>query len=207
MDSTRVIGVYLAAGVSRRMGQNKLNLPLGNTYLGSIAFKEALESKLDMTIAVLRKGVSPKWLSPFTEQKNYRILECENASLGQSHSLKKGINAAENLKAAAVIVLLGDQPLVPAKLINLLIDEFAASPSVPFIACLHKGIPKPPVLLSRCFFRLVQKLEGDQGARVFLNESGRFIEIEDDDYFFDADTQDDYQFLLKNWGTLMERKG
>jgi molybdenum cofactor cytidylyltransferase len=207
MGNPGLVGIFLAAGTSSRMGINKLNLPLGNQFLGSMAFRAALQSKLHTTIAIIRKENSLQWLAPFSNQKNYRMVECEDAYKGQSFSLKAGVTAADKAGAAGVIVLLGDQPLVTPWLINQLIDEFHDSPTTSNIAYLHKGIPKPPVLLARSLFPAIAKLEGDQGARALIRGTGKIIELEDNDYFFDVDTQDDFKFLAENWKVLEERKG
>ncbi|WP_066366729.1 nucleotidyltransferase family protein [Neobacillus fumarioli] len=206
MDAAELIGIYLAAGSSRRMGCNKLNLPLGDSYLGSMALTEALQSKLQKIMIVTKRDSPLHWLASFSNQKIDKLLECENAYKGQSVSLKAGIKEAQKQNAAGVIVILGDQPLVPSKLINQLIDEFHISPFAPFIACLHQGIPKPPVLLAKCLFPAVLKLNGDQGARKLLSGSGKLITAEDD-YFFDVDTPEDYRLIVNNWEILRGRKG
>lgn len=200
MDHTGLVGVYLAAGKSSRMGSNKLNLPLGNQFLGGIALRAALESRLDVTIAVTREGDSLHWLAPFSKDKGLRFLECKDADNGQSASLKAGVNAAQEFGGEGVVVLLADQPLVTTGMINRLMDKFQGS--VDYISYLHNGVMKPPVLLGRSLFPRIMELSGDQGARSLLRgdceNRGKRIEMDKDVYFFDVDTIEDYHFLLKN---------
>lgn len=199
MDSSGIVGIYLAAGKSRRMGINKLNLPLDQKYLGSKAFRAALESKLDSTIAVTRQGDSLHWLAPFSKIKGWSRVYADG---GQSASLKAGVKAAVELGVEGVVVMLADQPLVSAGLINRLVDEFQKSHGDFYISFLHKGIVTPPILLAKQLFLDLMELDGDQGARALIRgvwkDKGRQIEIEDETYFFDVDTKEDYDLLLES---------
>ncbi|MFK9090448.1 NTP transferase domain-containing protein [Bacillus salipaludis] len=207
MDHSGLVGVYLAAGKSSRMGRNKLNLPLGIHCLGSIALRAALESKLEITFAVTRKGDSLHWVAPFSQKRGLRIIECEEADSGQSESLKTGVKAAVELGAAGVVVLLADQPFVTTEVINKLIDLFQGSEE--FIAYSNYDVLKPPVLLSKRLFPRIMDLSGDQGARRLLRNAavGKQIKLDNDIYFFDVDTIEDYQFLLRNGPFLRDGEG
>jgi molybdenum cofactor cytidylyltransferase len=196
MEDSRLVGIYLAAGKSSRMGQDKLNLPLGNMFLGSMAFKEAIESKLDSVIAVTRKGFSQQWMTPFTNLGGWEKIEVEGSS--QSESLKAGLKKAEECRAEGVLVLLADQPFVTRKMINQLIEEFRETT---FVSFAKNGKGMPPALFSQILFKNLMNLEGDQGARTILRgkakELGRFIEIKDEMKFLDIDTLEDYKKISR----------
>ncbi|WP_042347941.1 nucleotidyltransferase family protein [Bacillus massiliigorillae] len=196
-----LVGIYLAAGKSSRMGRAKLNLPVGNQYLGSMAFHAALESKLSTIIVVTRKGESLQWLTPFLNKKGWICLECSQVDRGQSASLKAGVRLAEEIGAAGVVVLLADQPFVTSGMINRLVDDFQSSHNVSYISYSNNGILKPPALFTRRLFHMLMKLTGDQGARAIIRgemrEQGKQIEIADDLPFLDIDTEEEYHFLLK----------
>jgi molybdenum cofactor cytidylyltransferase len=191
-----VVGVYLAAGKSSRMGTNKLELSVGETCLGSMGFQAALESKLDFTIAITRKEDPLQWLDQFKERKGWGILQCHQADIGQSASLKAGVKAAIALNAGAIVVLLGDQPLITSRIINQLVDCKHSG----FAASTKKGVIMPPILFSQTFFRELLHLNGDEGARRLLRgkgcDQGILVEI-DHDLMMDVDTEKDYQNLLK----------
>ncbi|MGE8077709.1 nucleotidyltransferase family protein [Peribacillus loiseleuriae] len=201
MNHSGLVGIYLAAGKSSRMGRSKLNLPVEHQWLGSMAFRAALESKLDVNIAVTQKGDSLQWLAPFSKNKGWRYLECLAADRGQSASLQAGVRVADEMGAAGVIVLLADQPFVTSKMINQLVDEFESSHIVSYIACSHEGMLKPPVLFARSLFPLLMELTGDQGARAIIRgemkEQGKQIEVANAIHFLDIDTEEEYQSLLK----------
>lgn len=203
MDHTRLVGIYLAAGKSSRMGCPKLNLPLGPLFVGSMALKAALDSKLDSTIVVTRKEDSLHWLTPFSNKKAWRLLECQHANEGLSASLKAGVSDASQLGAAGVVVLLADQPNITPGMINRLVEEFSACQDLDYLAYTHNGIAKPPILITSKLFTLIEKLEGDQGAREILRSRGRargkHLTPEGNDVFFDVDTRDNYELLKEKW--------
>ncbi|WP_413300585.1 nucleotidyltransferase family protein [Bacillus sp. 1P10SD] len=206
MDHTRLVGIYLAAGRSSRMGCSKLNLPLGNSFVGSMAFQSALDSQLGAVIAVTRKEDSLHWLAPFSERMGWRLVECDHADRGLSASLKAGVSAASQLGAFGVVVLLADQPNITYWMINRLIEEYSAFPGYSYISYTHNGVSKPPILITKRLFSLIEKLEGDQGAREIIrgkeSESGKQILLESKERFFDVDTMDDYQYVKKMWQSI-----
>ncbi|MEH7302266.1 nucleotidyltransferase family protein [Neobacillus drentensis] len=206
MDHTRLVGIYLAAGRSSRMGCSKLNLPLGNRFVGSMAFQAALDSKLEAVIAVTRKEDSLHWLAPFSEVLGWRLIDCDQADRGLSASLKAGVSAASQLGASGVVVLLADQPNVTYWMINRLIEEFLGAPDYSYIAYTHNGVSKPPILITKRIFSLIEDLEGDQGAREIIrgreSETGKQILLESNECFFDVDTMEDYQFVKKMWQNI-----
>jgi molybdenum cofactor cytidylyltransferase len=191
----KIIGIYLAAGKSIRMGRNKLELPFRKDFLGSSAFRAALDSKLDVTFAVTRKVDFPRFLSPFLKRKNWSYQYCEEDNNGLSDSLKTGVKKASDWGADAIVVLLADQPFVTAECINQLIKEFTSSPKLLFVSASQNGKCKPPVLLSKEVFPALMMLTGDNGAKGLLQgawkEQGKGVEF-DDQIFIDIDTFDDY---------------
>jgi len=199
MDGTRIVGIYLAAGKSSRMGRNKLNLPIGETFVGSIGFRAAMESQLDVTIAVTRKGDSLHWLAPFSKKGGWKRVEADGK---QSDSLKAGLTAASELEANAVMVLLADQPFVTSVMINQLIAEFCSCSYIPYFSFLDQGLLKPPILIAKELFPAMMCLTGDQGARALLRGEwkgqGKFLEANDGRPFMDIDTKEDYQMFMNS---------
>lgn len=193
MDDSRVIGIYLGAGKSSRMGRNKLELPFGDYCLGSIGFQAALKSRLAWTIAVTRNGDPLNWLAPFSTMRGWSCLQCNDADLGQSASLKAGLKAAISIGAEAVMILLADMPFVSAGLINHFIDEFKEAQDRIYVA----ASMQPPVLFAKSAFPVLLQLEGDQGARTLLQGvwkgRGKLIQFPGNEYMLDIDTVEDYQ--------------
>jgi molybdenum cofactor cytidylyltransferase len=191
----KVIGIYLAAGKSTRMGRNKLDLPFQNDLLGSAAFHSALDSKLDITFVITRKGDPLRFLAPFSKRSGWSYFRCADEKL--SSSLKLGVKKAAEWGADAVVVMLADQPFVTTECINRLVSEFQTHPTTLFVSASQKGVCKPPVLFSKACFPKLMALHGDEGARAFLRSNvGESVEF-DDLIFQDVDTWKDYESI--NW--------
>lgn len=182
------------------MGKNKLDLPLGSNHLGGMAFQEVLHSDLDLTIVITRKGDSFQWLFPFSRNTGWGYVRCKEENKGQSTSIKVGIRAAMSQGADAVIILLADQPFVKREGINKLLSEYSRNPKLNYIGSSQNGVLMPPILFSKSLFDKLMDLEGDKGARSFIRgkieDQGKKIEFEDG-YFFDVDTLEDYNELLR----------
>ncbi|WEG14806.1 NTP transferase domain-containing protein [Pullulanibacillus sp. KACC 23026] len=193
-----ISGIYLAAGNSRRMGSNKLALPLQDTLLGNLALKQAFDSKLDTISVVVPKTGLPEWFDrSFLQEENKRIVvaACEWEEEGQAYSLRTGLKSARSVDPEAIVVLLADQPFVTSNLINDLIDAYQKQP-YPFIAASFGDLPRPPILFSKEMFPELAQLKGDEGARKLLRGSwkdkGLIIPYQDKRLFFDIDTACDY---------------
>lgn len=209
MNSKGLVAIFLAAGKSSRMGENKLALPLGMATVGSSALKTALNSKLDHIIVVTRQDDPLQWLegsffqSPLQEKWSH--CPCRDSDKGQAHSLKCGLQAAIAMKAKGMMVLLGDQPFLLEETINQLIfysdQESLMKENPSYIATSYKGMPRPPILFFPDFVPSLLKLEGDEGARHLLRGSSfikkLLIEMDNDKNFMDIDTKEDYETAVK----------
>lgn len=199
----RIVGIVLAAGKSLRMGRDKLSLPVGKKLLGSFVFESALQSALEKVIVVTAANDTPAWItSPFFEQpsrEKWVHVKSEYSHLGQAHSLQCGIRAAQTYEPAAVMILLADQPFVGMDMINHLINYYCVS-QTSYVAACFEGILRPPVIFSEGWFKELMGLKGDEGARKLLRRGlskGISVAFENPLLFFDVDTMDQYQSLIK----------
>ena len=116
---------------------------------------------------------------------------------GMSTSLRIGL-AATPKDVDGAIILLGDQPLVTAEIINAMIAESAREPDA-IIAASYEGRRGNPVLFPRQYFAELDTTTGDEGGRSVLTrypERVRLVEIDDALAGFDVDTPEEYQALL-----------
>jgi molybdenum cofactor cytidylyltransferase len=194
-----IIGIYMAAGKSSRMGQPKLSIELRKgERLGGIALKVAFQSRLSKIIMVTRSGDNLEWLSGGLSEyesagRCVRVIS-DAADRGMSYSLRCGLEAAAVYKADAAIVMLADQPFITLEMIDRLITAYTLNPELHYVASGDKGLKKPPILWSRTMFPVLAELRGDEGARSIYNSpdyDGAVIEEVLAYRFQDADTLGD----------------
>ncbi len=188
----KVSCIILAAGKSTRMGQQKLLLPYdGKPMIRSIVEK-SLNSNSDQTIVVI--GSHKEELTK--ELAEYAVNLVENILFeeGMLSSVKAGF-ATIHPETGAVIVLLGDQPMVSEEVINHLISVFQKTAKGLIIPTFN-GKRGHPVLISSKYRQSIQMLNPEIGLRdLFLKNSQDILEIEvqTDDVLKDIDTPEDYQ--------------
>ncbi|WP_456279270.1 nucleotidyltransferase family protein [Bacillus sp. AK128] len=202
MSNNKIIGIYLAAGKSSRMGQDKLSLSMGDSKVGILALKEAVSSTLDHTIIVTKETQPSLWMTDHLKQlpphKNWTYIACKEAEYGQAHSLQSGIITAMKMGATGVMVLLADQLFLTKTTIDHLIHRFKENQDkdLTFVAARFREVPRPPILFSKSAFPELLTLKGDQGARTLIKEKklhGIFIDYENETDFIDIDTKEEYE--------------
>lgn len=140
-----IAAIVLAAGASERMEAAKLALPYGeSTLLGSVV-EAALASHVDQTVVVT--GFHAAVIEPLLP---HAVLVVRNPSpqRGNLSSLQTGVQAVG--EAEGIVLLLGDQPEVPAEAIDRLVDRFERDRPWAIVSE-YSGIVSHPFLLSaRC---------------------------------------------------------
>jgi molybdenum cofactor cytidylyltransferase len=197
----KIVGIYLAAGKSTRMGKNKLLLPLGRKTVGAYALHTALDSNLHHIVVVARDD-DPSikhWKSLLTEK--ITVVSCTDSVKGLSRSLNYGIKVANSLKPDGVMILLADQPFIHKKMINQLIAAFIED-GVLYVASSFKDIISPPVLIGKQLFPLLSQLKHDEGVKKLLKDhpsiKGKVIHHKSEELFIDIDTIEEYENVLNN---------
>jgi molybdenum cofactor cytidylyltransferase len=119
---------------------------------------------------------------------------------GLAESLKAGI-AALPPDIAAVIVCLGDMPLVTGRTLDRLIAAWDPDEGRAIVVPTFKGKQGNPILWDRRFFPEILALSGDAGARALLQRHMELvaeIDVGDDAILRDFDT-------VESLATLPER--
>jgi molybdenum cofactor cytidylyltransferase len=195
---TPTAGIILAAGESTRFGEPKQLLTLGGRYLIEWALAAALGSNLDHVVLVLgcEHERIERCLGSATAHPKCEILVNPDYRIGQSASLKAGIlRIAHDFPSA--MFLLGDQPLVDAAVINLLLERYAGSEK-PICVPTHRGTRGNPTLWARPFYPAILKLTGDRGARGIIAahpDQVLAVEIPDPLVFLDIDRREDVETI------------
>lgn len=188
----RSAGVILAAGAARRYGQPKLLLPWrGEAIIRHVA-RAALSAGLDSVVVVT--GEHHKSILDSLVGMNVALVINPDWEKGQSSSLQAGLRALPS-EIGSSVFLLGDQPQIPAGLVQTLIERHAGTLS-PIVAPLVGGQRANPVLFDRVTFPKLMELSGDTGGRsLFSHYPVEWLEWHDTSVLFDVDTPEDYRRL------------
>jgi len=183
--------MVLAAGLSSRMGVNKLMLPLRGKPLVRHAVDAAAAGCCDPIIVVTGNG--NEQIEAALCDPRVRFANNKNVSKGLSESLKCGLKALP-ADCEGVVVLLGDMPFVTPQLIDALIGAFDPVNGRAICAPTHRGRRGNPVLWARQFFPEMLSLEGDAGAKQLMirHEAMLYeLDVADSGPMIDIDSPED----------------
>jgi molybdenum cofactor cytidylyltransferase len=193
--TAKIGAVVLAAGKSSRMGDNKLLLDFHGMPLICHTVDHLLALKLPEVVVVL--GHQAQQVRQALAGRAVRFVTAEDYATGMSASLKAGL-AALPASLDAAMILLGDMPLVSPVLLRRLIAAYNPLEGRSIVLPVHNGKRGNPVLWDRRFFKDMQKLAGDVGARHLIGEHAdqvTEIAVEDSAVLQDIDTPQAYAAL------------
>jgi molybdenum cofactor cytidylyltransferase len=198
---TGKVGVaILAAGMARRMGRQKLLLPLRGKPLLAHVLATASAFPWGDRVAVI--GEPREALTQVCREYNFPVCYNPHYAKGQASSVRL---AAEQLGQGmeAMLFLLGDQPLVSPALIQDIVGTYERqnNPRAIVVPC-HEGQNYSPVLFGAYWRPRLSSLSGDSGGRTILREYPESVvamEWPYKDPFYDVDTWEEYQSLCKKW--------
>jgi len=187
-----ISAIILAAGLSSRMGRNKLLLPLGKQSIIEHVVEIVSKSRVDEIIVVL--GKDAKDIELVLDRFEIKTILNSDYVDGQSTSVKVGIKAINN-RSEGALFFMGDQPMIKVEIINNIIDEFLNSDNSIIVPTYNTKRGNPVLFGSRWFSDLNQ-VQGDKGGRDILKnnlDQVGFIEISDDLFLKDIDDDVVYQ--------------
>ena len=204
-----VSAVVLGAGLSTRMGRNKLLLTFRDKPLVVHAVDTLLASKVGEIIVVLGHESERVWdrldnnqdRVPNVDQRPHiRLVENPDYREGLSTSVRTGVQAISP-EADAIMIYLADQPLLEPADVNRIIEGFAAAKTenktivVPFF----KGERGNPVVLDASLRDSILGIVGDVGCKGVIKrypEKVYAIEMENDHVVRDVDDAQAYERLV-----------
>ena len=192
-DTVVIVGIVLAAGLSRRMGRAKLLLPLD----GKPILRWSVERLLPHVATVL--VVTPPddaAIRQALQGLDVRFVANPHPEAGQGTSIAAGA-AALPATAEAVVIVLGDQPRVPDTLLVDLIATFRRE-GKPIATPVYRGVQGTPVVFAASVFGELQGLDGDAGARAVVRKDPARVAslVLESDMPPDVDTPEDYARLV-----------
>ncbi len=195
-----IVALVLAAGESRRMGQPKLVLPLGPSSVIERVVDACLGSTADRVVVVL--GAYADQVGTRLGQRRVTLAFNPEYREGLSASIRHGLGEA-GPEADAVLIVLGDQPMVSAALIDRVVAAYHAT-GRGIVYPLVGGTRGHPVLLAARYREDILSLRGDVGCRAIVEahaEDACPVMVEDEGPLADVDTQADYARVRGALGT------
>jgi len=188
--------VIMAAGNSRRMGENKLLMELGGKSIIN-AFMDHFPVQLfGKTIVVFSDDLVGRLLSG---KKDITLVQVEKKQ-DKSVTIKAGIEECAGFDG--VMFFTADQPFLTASTVLKLIEEFENDNErivVPFC----EGRNRNPVIFPKSTFKELSEVVGDRGGRDIIDRHKnkmRKVEIKGELQFMDIDTREDYERAKKIFG-------
>ena len=189
---TRISAILLAAGESKRMGTNKLSLPWGRKTVLQRCLRVLLSSQVGEVWVVLNKQT---WeLGERLRGFRVKLVYNPRFKKGMSTSIRKGIQAMGQ-KSRAVLIALGDHPVLNVNTVNALIRAYVEKKGT-IIVPVFRGKRGHPVLFDRRYEKELLKLKKDVGARALLERHRKEVyefNSKSEGVVVDIDTWEEYR--------------
>ncbi len=191
-----VTGLIMASGFSRRMKTDKLLLELGGKTVLERVIDSCLDSNLDDIILIYRK----EEVRDIAIKNGIKAIHNENADRGQSESIKIGVkNVGDN--SNGIMFIVGDQPHLDSKTIDILIDEFEKDQEK-IIIPIYDGNKGNPTIFPASLKNQFSELEGDVGGKEIISKNldrVNYIDIDNHKAGIDMDTVEEYEKLKEDF--------
>jgi molybdenum cofactor cytidylyltransferase len=193
-----IVALLSAAGMSTRLGRNKLLLSFKGKPLIAHAVDTLLGSAVDEVIVIL--GYEADQVRAAIGKRRVRFVENPDYSEGLRSSVRAGF-AAIPPHTSAIMVYLADQPLLEPAEVDFLIRSFAEARKtgksivVPFF----RGQRGNPVIVNSSYRASILTIAGDIGCRRVIKQNPDqvlTVEMETDHVVRDIDTIEEYERLI-----------
>ena len=185
-----VAAVVLAAGLSRRMGGNKLLAEIEGVPLVARCVRAVLASRARPVVVVT--GHESERVRAALAGDGLRFAQNPEPEAGLSASLRVGL-AALGPGVAGAVVCLADMPWVTSAHVDALLAAFEADARHPICVPTWQGRRGNPVLWPARHFAEIAALSGDRGARALLAAHAAevcYVPVGDAGVTRDVDTPD-----------------
>ena len=158
-----VLGLVLAAGGSTRMGRPKQLAELDGRPLLEHVLLALQDAPVDRVMVAL--GASADEVRARVDLRGATPLVVQDWARGMGHVLASALAAAD--PPSAIVLLLGDQPLVSGRAVARLVEAWRAGAG-PVLTAAYGGRPGHPKLFDHRLLPELLRLDGDGGARDLL---------------------------------------
>jgi len=198
-----ICAIVLAAGLSRRMGVQKLLLPFGSKTVIAHIVDQLTASSVDEVQVVV--GCQGKRVSRELSGRPVSIVNNSNYKSGMLSSVRCGLHAITQ-QCRVVLVVLGDQPSVTTKLIDQMLQTFASTEKQ-ILVPLYNGKRGHPIVFSATYSKEILTHYDNVGLRglLYAHKEDIFeLPVKTSGVLSDMDCPQDYQREL---ALLKEKNG
>ena len=194
MSGLKISAILLAAGLSSRMGEDKLLL----VYDGKTFLQRALDLLAELSVYERILVTTAGRLSKVARAPGVKVELNPLPEAGQSGSVKLGITAATG---NCYLFMTADQPMLKAADLQPLLErakEASSRSNAKIIYPEINGNPCMPCLFTSDFREELLTIEGDTGGRavrIKFPEACEVIKPESPENFIDIDDFKDYKNL------------
>jgi molybdenum cofactor cytidylyltransferase len=198
-----ICSVILAAGLSRRMGVQKLLLPFGGKTVIAHIVDQLLTSSVGEVHVVV--GHEAERIRAELSGRTISIVTNPNYKSGMLSSVRCGLKNLPE-KCRAVMVVLGDQPSIKSELVDRMLKSFAATEKN-ILVPLYNGKRGHPILFSGRYRDEILTQYDDVGLRGLLHahpDDVSELTVSTSAVLCDMDCPDDYRKELSLFEKNME---
>jgi len=161
-----ISAILLAAGKASRMGKLKQLMPFGQSTIVEQAIDNLLRSAVDEVIVVV--GYRAEEVIKTIGTRSVKLVVNPDYKQGMSTSIIAGLKAVDS-QGQAVMLALGDQPLIDSRTVNRLIEEFYDRDKGIAIPT-YQGRRGHPIIFDIKYEEKLLALMGDIGGRQIVND-------------------------------------
>lgn len=188
--------IILAAGSSRRMGSQKLLMPLGEKTIIETVVDQVLNSRVDQVLVVL--GADHEKVKQALGDRLVKFCYNEEHEKGMFSSVKCGLRSVPT-DAEAVLIYLGDQPGIPPTVTDAVIEAYDEE-LYGIVIPVHMHKRGHPLLVDLKYRREIENLDLEQGLRALRHHFPQDVlelDVDEPGILVDIDTPEDYKNATK----------
>ncbi len=194
-----IAGIVLAAGLSRRFGEeNKLLVPFPEEPLIRRVVERALSFPVDLLVVVTGYQAEEVWEAARVKDRRLQRVHNPFFRYGRASSLRRGLRALPPA-TKLLFVFLGDHPFAEAAVGEALLRCAERHPRKKVFYPTYWGAKGNPTLFRRSWFKRLEGLRGEEtGYPLFLRfpEEVCPILVRDPRILWKIETWEDYRRYL-----------
>ena len=164
----KIAGLLLAAGLSRRMGaRNKLTQKIGDVEMVRRAARNLIDCGLDVFVVL---GHERDDVAAALSGLDLTLVDNPDYREGQPTSMRAGLKAVGG-DCDAVLVALGDQPLLDARDLTGLLAAYEGSDETKIMIPFYGGERGNPIILPRAIVDEIGERPVNFGCRKFIESN------------------------------------